>query len=62
MNKDIVAQMIGKGLITATGVLNPSTHVPFESFMAELSGRGITTAVEVHNGISESKHKEHKIV
>jgi saccharopine dehydrogenase-like NADP-dependent oxidoreductase len=37
----IVAQMIGGGLITQNGVLNPAIDVPYAPFMDELSKRGI---------------------
>ncbi|WP_373500816.1 saccharopine dehydrogenase family protein [Desulfococcus sp.] len=43
----IAAQMIARGEITATGVLNPAVDIPYHSFMAELSRRGIHVQKEV---------------
>jgi saccharopine dehydrogenase-like NADP-dependent oxidoreductase len=43
----IVAQMIANGQISAKGVLNPAVDVPYSSFMAELSKRGISVQEEV---------------
>ncbi|WP_106496335.1 saccharopine dehydrogenase family protein [Lentibacillus sp. Marseille-P4043] len=37
----IVAQMIAKKIITKTGVLSPTTDIPFELFIKEISKRGI---------------------
>lgn len=42
----IVAQMIGRGQIARTGLLNPAVDVPYEPFMAELSRRGIVVTEE----------------
>jgi lysine 6-dehydrogenase len=43
----IVARMIARRQITATGVLNPALDVPYEAFMSELSQRGILMKEEV---------------
>lgn len=40
----IVAQMLARGEITASGLLNPLTHVPDGPFLAELARRGIRVA------------------
>ncbi|MGC8494323.1 MAG: saccharopine dehydrogenase C-terminal domain-containing protein [Syntrophobacteraceae bacterium] len=40
----IVAQMIGIGQIAGKGLLSPSTDVPYETFMAELSQRGMAVS------------------
>lgn len=37
----IVAQMIAKKVITKTGVLSPTTDIPYELFIKEISKRGI---------------------
>ncbi len=42
----IVAQMIGGGEITATGVLTPVKHVPGRTFMDRLAERGIVVEEE----------------
>ena len=44
----IVAQMIGRGEITAKGVLSPAVHVPPAAFRNELHRRGI----EVHEKVT----------
>jgi lysine 6-dehydrogenase len=43
----IVARMIGRGQITATGVRNPAVDVPYAPLAAELDRRGITIVEEV---------------
>jgi lysine 6-dehydrogenase len=43
----IVAEMIVRGEVTRRGILNPATDVPYESFMKELSKRGIRVQEEV---------------
>lgn len=43
----IVARMIPRRQITATGVLSPALDVPYEAFMSELSRRGIMVKEEV---------------
>jgi saccharopine dehydrogenase-like NADP-dependent oxidoreductase len=43
----IVAKMIGSGLITKKGILSPAIDIPYKSFMAELSKRGIEVEEEV---------------
>ncbi len=43
----IVAQMIASGEITRKGLLSPALDIPFESFMTELSKRGIKIDCEI---------------
>ncbi len=43
----IVARMIARKQITAAGVLSPALDVPYETFMSELSKRGIMIQEEV---------------
>ena len=43
----IVAQMLARRDITASGLLNPLTHVPDRQFLDELAGRGITVCETV---------------
>lgn len=43
----IVAQMLGRGEITAAGLLNPLTHVPDSLFLDELAKRGIRVSEQV---------------
>jgi saccharopine dehydrogenase-like NADP-dependent oxidoreductase len=43
----IVAKMIGSGQIKKKGILSPAIDIPYESFMAELSKRGIEVEEEV---------------
>jgi saccharopine dehydrogenase-like NADP-dependent oxidoreductase len=43
----IVAQMIGGGEITETGLLSPALHVPGSRFLAELADRGIEIVEEL---------------
>jgi lysine 6-dehydrogenase len=47
LTSGIVARMIARKQITATGVLNPALDVPYEAFMSELSRRGIMVKEEV---------------
>ncbi|MBW2095995.1 MAG: saccharopine dehydrogenase NADP-binding domain-containing protein [Deltaproteobacteria bacterium] len=46
----IVAQMLGSGQIQRKGVLSPALDVPYETFMAELSERGILVKEETGFG------------
>ena len=43
----IVAKMIGSGQIKKKGILSPAIDIPYKSFMAELSKRGIEVEEEV---------------
>jgi saccharopine dehydrogenase-like NADP-dependent oxidoreductase len=43
----IVAKMIGSGQIKEKGILSPAIDIPYKSFMAELSKRGIEVEEEV---------------
>ena len=42
----IVAQMLGRGEITAKGLLSPAVHVPYKPFMKELELRHIVIKEE----------------
>ncbi len=47
----IVARMIGSGQINKKGILSPAIDIPYESFMGELSKKGIEVEEEVKEDV-----------